>query len=35
VDGEAGATTPDEPGKISAEVNSAKLKQLLNKIKTA
>ena len=32
-DGEANATVPDEPGKISAEVQSAKLKQLLGQIK--
>jgi len=33
VDNEPNATTPDEVGKISADVQSAKLKQLLNKIK--
>jgi hypothetical protein len=27
------ATTPNEPGKISADVQSAKLKSLLNQIK--
>ena len=31
---EPSATTADEPGKISADVQSAKLKQLLGKIKT-
>ena len=31
---EANATTPDDVGKISADVQSAKLKQLLNKIKS-
>jgi transcriptional regulator with XRE-family HTH domain len=34
VPGEATATEPDEPGKISADVQSTKLKQLLGKIKT-
>ena len=34
-DDESNATTADEPGKISADVQSAKLKQLLNKIKTS
>jgi hypothetical protein len=33
VPGEATATEPDEPGKISADVQSTKLKQLLGKIK--
>ena len=32
-EGEENATVPDEPGKISAEVQSAKLKQLLGQIK--
>jgi archaellum biogenesis ATPase FlaH len=32
-DGEENATVPDEPGKITADVQSAKLKQLLGKIK--
>ena len=32
--GDATATEPDEPGKISADVQSTKLKQLLGKIKT-
>jgi hypothetical protein len=35
VPGEATATEPDEPGKISADVQSTKLKQLLGKIKTS
>jgi len=35
VDSEATVTVPDEPGKISADVQSAKLKQLLGKIKTS
>ena len=34
VPGEATATEPDEPGKITADVQSTKLKQLLGKIKT-
>lgn len=34
VPGEATATESDEPGKISADVQSTKLKQLLGKIKT-
>jgi len=33
--GEATATEPDEPGKITADVQSTKLKQLLGKIKTS
>ena len=32
-DDEPNATVPDEPGKITADVQSAKLKQLLGKIK--
>ena len=32
-EGEANATVPDEPGKISADVQSAKLKQLLGQIR--
>jgi hypothetical protein len=35
VPGEATATEPDEPGKITADVQSTKLKQLLGKIKAA
>jgi hypothetical protein len=35
VPGEATATEPDEPGKITADVQSNKLKQLLGKIKTS
>jgi hypothetical protein len=35
VPGEATATEPDEPGKITADVQSTKLKQLLGKIKTS
>jgi hypothetical protein len=35
VPGEATATEPDEPGKITADVQSTKLKQLLGKIKSA
>jgi RecA/RadA recombinase len=34
-DGEPNATVADEPGKITAEVQSAKLKQLLGKIKSS
>ena len=33
-DDDDNATTADEPGKLSADVQSARLKQLLNKIKT-
>jgi KaiC/GvpD/RAD55 family RecA-like ATPase len=35
VPGEATAIEPDEPGKITADVQSTKLKQLLGKIKTS
>jgi archaellum biogenesis ATPase FlaH len=35
VDGENKAVVADQPGKISADVQSTKLKQLLNQIKTA
>jgi transcriptional regulator with XRE-family HTH domain len=35
VPGEPTATEPDEPGKITADVQSTKLKQLLSKIKSA
>ncbi len=35
VPGEATAIEPDEPGKINADVQSTKLKQLLGKIKTS